>query len=188
MQTILGNTALIAAIASFALWVLTRIYEARKDYRREQSERVSTVRSLYAEVDFNTRDMEYFLTNSASFDAIEARLRQSDLYLPHVTDARHTVIYMSGISRLYHLPDGITGRLVLFYGLLDKIKAQIDGINLTSYQRISAEGRITVVRQILANVRECQVEGEIILAKLAESYPELSLFRHARALVDVRQR
>lgn len=187
-QSVLSNTALIAAGASIVLWMLTRVYEAVRDGLREKSEQISTIRSLFAEVDFNTRDLEFFLKNSAGMAQIEARLRQSDLYLPHVTDAKHTVIYTSGIGRLYHLPDGITGRLVLFYGLLDKIKAQIDGLNLTSYQRISTEGRIAVLKQILANVGEARDEGEAILTILTDRYTKLTLVRHARRHIDTRQR
>lgn len=187
LTSFLSDKAGITAIVTLLLWIVTRWWELGVALARRRRDRASLIRSLFAEVDFNTRDLDFFVKNSAALDAIAARLRQGDSYRPHVTDAHHTIIYQSRISDLHFLENGLTARLVLFYGLLDKIKAQIDGINQTSYGLISAEGRISVVRQILANVTECRDEGEAILDLFSKTYPAFSLTRHARRLVDVRQ-
>jgi hypothetical protein len=180
--------AIVTALVAAVLWMLSRWVEvfATRDGRR--GERDSLISSLYAEIDFNTRDLELFLLNSADITAIEARIRQSDTYLPHVTDAHHTIIYSSRIADLHHLDDGLTARLVLFYCLLGKIKAQIDGINQPSFSRISANGQITVIRPILANSDECRCEGEAILLLFVQRYPAYGLVRFARKIVDTRQR
>lgn len=188
VSQIVANSAVLTAIVAVLLWVFSRLAEIIGAARRRFSVRESLIRSLYAEVDFNTRDLEFFGANSATMEAISTRLRQSDSYLPHITDAHHTIIYTSRISDLHYLDDGLTARLVLFYGLLDKIKAQIDGINQPSYARVSAEGKIAVIARILANVRECEKEGAIILRIFSERYGKYKLLRHARSFTDTQQR
>jgi len=182
------DKALITAATAVGLWLLTRWIEFGANYVRSRKERTNLIRSLFAEVDFNTKDLDFFVQNSADISAIEARLNQSEKYLPHITDAHHTIIYASSIPKLHYLDDTLASRLVLFYGLLEKIKAQIDGINLSSFVATSAAGKITVVKRVIVNVTECEAEGSKILDAFSTAYPKLKLTRHFRKNVDTKQR
>lgn len=182
------DKTLISASVAILLWLLTRWVQMGAAWARRRQERRNLIRSLYTEVDFNTRDLSYFVANSADMSAIANRLRQNDDFLPHVTDAHHTIIYTSNVNKLHHLSNGLSADLVLFYGLLEKIKAQIDGINLTSFQRISAEGKIATMRRIVENVKECETIGRRILKSFSDTYPKYKMTRHARHMVDLKQR
>lgn len=188
MDETLRQNGALAAAASILLWILTRWVEIIATWRRKRHYRAALIRSLYAEIDFNTRDLQFFIENSADLSAVEARLSQSPAYLPHLTDAHHTKVYSARIDDLHMLEDGLTARLVLFYGMLDKIKVQIDGINLKSYASVSVGGKMTVLRRIIANVQETEEQGQLILTLFAQKYPKYGLARHARRLTDTRQR
>lgn len=177
------DKALLSAAVAVGLWVLARWVELFSTWRNARAEQRNLIRALFAEIDFNTRDLEFFLENSADIAAIEAHLRKAPDALPHITDAHHTIIYSSNTNRLHHLSNSLTARVVLFYGLLDKIKVQIDGINQPSYAKVSAEGKIAVIRRIEANARECADAGKTILEEFSETYESLSLTRHAREKV-----
>ena len=47
------------------------------------------VRAIYAEIDFNTTDMEIFLTKSPSLPVLRKAMAERDDLFPHITDARH---------------------------------------------------------------------------------------------------
>ena len=185
--TFLENKSVAAAAVAVFLWVLTRWYETWLAWQHRRQDHSSLIRSLYAEVDFNTRDLQFFLENSADLDAIEKRLRSVDNALPHVTDAHHTIIYSTRVGDLHHLSNDLTARLVTFYGLLDKIKAQIDGINLPSFVHVSVEGKITVLARISAQIAECEAMGQSILREFSEQYPGFELVRYPRRLMDTKQ-
>lgn len=186
--SILSDRAFITAASAVALWMLTQWFELVTNWVRTRKAQKNLIRSLFAEVDFNTRDLEFFVRNSADMSAIEARLLEDKRYLPHITDAHHTIIYTANIENLHHLNNALAARLVLFYGLLDKIKAQIDGINLASFAAVSAAGKLTVVKRVTENVKECQTEGENILREFSKTYSKLGLTRHVRRLVDTKQK
>lgn len=188
MEEMLRQNGALAAAASILVWVLTRWFEMLAAWRRKRHDRAALIRSLFAEIDFNTRDLQFFIENSADLSAVEARLSQSPDYLPHLTDAHHTRVYSARIDDLHMLEDGLTARIVLFYGLLDKIKVQIDGINLKSYASVSVAGKMTVLRRIIANVRETEQQGQLILVLFSEKYRKYALTRHDRRLTDTRQR
>ncbi|MDF1668675.1 MAG: hypothetical protein P1U83_03595 [Roseovarius sp.] len=182
------DKALLTASVTIALWILTRWIELGSRWFSNRRERHNLIRSLYAEVDFNTKDLHFFIENSADISAIEARLAQDSSYLPHVTDAHHTIIYSSHIDKLHHLENALTARLVLYYGLLEKIKEQIDGINLASFKSVSTAGKMAVLNRITVNSVECQKIGVEVLGMFSDTYPNLRLIRHNRTLISTKQR
>ena len=178
---------LITAGGAFVIWILTRWVESFRAWQRDRREKDNFIRALFAEVDFNTRDLEGFQMNSASLAHIEKALRADKALRPHITDARHTLVYASNIGKVHFLDDDLAARLVLFYGLLEKIKAQVDGVNLPSFATVSANGKIATIKELIENVKECEKAGNLLLSKLAESYPKLSLIRHHRRLTITKQ-
>lgn len=178
---------LVTAFGAFLIWALTRWAELVGTWRAARIGRKNFIRALYAEVDFNTRDLEFFLMNSANISDIEAAMQADPDLLPHITDAHHTIIYSQNIQNMHLLDDSLAARLVLFYGLLEKIKAQIDGMNLRSFQSISARGRAVIIKRLIVQIQQCEAEGRIILTRFSEKHTKLSLVRHARQAIDTKQ-
>jgi|GEM_PF-2124950 len=178
---------LITASATMTALLLTWWRELWRASRARVREKNNFIRALFAEIDFNTRDLNKFQLNSATISYIEKVMMADGKLRPHVTDAHHTMVYKSNISKIHFLDDQISARLVLFYGLLDKIKSQIDGINLPSFDTISVQGKTTTLKGILANVQECEEVGENLLGRFAQAYPDLALTRHARRFPVTKQ-
>ena len=58
--------SLITAILGFGIWNIQRFMEDRKNANAKALKQDNLVRAIYAEIDFNTIDMEIFLTKSPS--------------------------------------------------------------------------------------------------------------------------
>ncbi len=174
------ESAYIAGAVALVLWVANRFYETWDRRRRSRERSIANIRALYAEIDFNTRDMEMFLANPSSKEAIIARLRQDKGFIPHVTDARHTDVYRSRISEIHQFGKGSIGRIIYFYGLLEKIRIQIEGVYLPSFTLISDNGRANVIHTLYATCQECEELGSELLQTLAREHPKLKLERENR--------
>lgn len=56
--------SLITAILGFGIWNIQRFIEDRRNAHAKVLKQDNLVRAIYAEIDFNTTDMEIFLTKS----------------------------------------------------------------------------------------------------------------------------
>lgn len=175
-----ASRAVITASVAFLIWVMTRIYELARELRLRRSDKRNYITALYAEIDFNTRDMEIFLAASSSIEDAVAQFHADPQFVPHITDARHTDIYARTLTSITHVGKDQIGRIVQFYGLLEKLKAQVDGLHLESFAKISAEGKEGTLRGIFATVGECASLGEQILAGLEDRYGKVGLTRNPR--------
>ncbi|MFN4010408.1 MAG: hypothetical protein ACK4K8_10675 [Pannonibacter sp.] len=190
--------AAVTASVSVVIWVATRLFDWIKDWRTTRRENRNYIRALYAEIDFNTYDMQVFVLSSASIDAIVEKVRNDQEFTPHITDAHHTEIYdiyRSNVSKITYFNNDLIGHLVHFYGLLKKIKTQIDGIHLKSFTLISADGREATIREIFKTALDCEVLGRKILSLMELEYSALTLRRTPRDFpranrnaADLRQR
>lgn len=177
----MGSTpALVAAAVAIFLWIITRVYEIWNESAKGSKQAQANIRALYAEIDFNTRDMELFLSGPSSMNAIIKRVTEDQAFIPHVTDAQHTEIYRTRIPSIHQMGDDVVGRIVYFYGLLGKIESQVNGIYLPSYPTISARGRASVIRRLFSKCEECRLVGLDVLRRLEESHPQLHLSRETR--------
>lgn len=165
------------------LWVASRIYELNADVRRSRSELESFLRGLYAEIDFNTADLEIFLHSPIGLEVFREKL-ESKNFTPHVTDARHTDIYRKNLHRLDHIKDGLIHDIVSFYGSLDKIKTQIDGLSKGSFKSISVNGQVNVIDRIYREALVAKEIGLEIMDKMGSKHPSLALKRRPARFDD----
>jgi len=174
------TAAVITASGAVLVWTLTKIAELIQDRRQRRNDTEKYVMALYAEIDFNTRDMEIFLTESASVDAVIDKVKSDQKFIPHITDARHISIYAEGIANIHYIGKAQIGALVYFYGLLEKLKNQVAGIYLPSFVLISPDGRANTIREIIQTADEIESVGRMVLDRLKSSYPHLDLSRTIR--------
>lgn len=165
-----------AAIVAVVLWVASRGFDYFQEYRRNRRIRSNLVRSLFAEVDYNTQDLENFLINSPDLNVFREKLSDPQ-FVPHITDARHTEIYRENVSLLHNIRDVFIQELIAFYGDLEKIRAQIDGVRMPSYKSISIDGQVRVIRRLYSRCHDCMECGEQLVEKMRNAYPELKLQR-----------
>lgn len=171
--------AVVAALATVLIWCLGRGYELFAERRHEEAVRRNFIRALYAEVDFNTTDMELFLSEPLT-PTLERTIRENNSLIPHIVDARHTEFYRSNISALHHVSDRLIGRVVHFYGMIEKLASQIDALERPSFRSISPESRVKAVERIYQSVRDCHIAGMNLLADLAADDQKLALNRTDR--------
>lgn len=174
--------AFLAPTVGFAIWFAKRIIEQGKAAKAQREADNNFIRALYAEIDFNTRDMEIFIRESADPDQVRDALLAHPDRVPHVTDARHTQIYRNRIDDLHIVEDGVLHKTIYFYGLLEKILVQAEGFGKPSYQTLSDEGRVAAVellRNTASIARRC---GESLLEDFEQepSYKGLGLARFDR--------
>jgi len=165
--------SLITAILGFGIWNIQRFMEDRKNAHAKVLKRDNLVRAIYAEIDFNTTGMEIFLTKSPSLPVLRKAMAERDDLIPHITDARHTWFYSSRISEMHVISDDLMSQIVQFYGLLEKIKMQVEGLNAKSYSTLSAAGRFKVVVLIRKTAEEAWLCGKDLLRGLEHAYREL---------------
>lgn len=146
----------------------------------ELASKNALIKSLYAEIDFNTKDMEVFLEKSGKKEIVQNKVKSDLKFTPHITDARHVIIYKSKISDLQHMDGQHISLIVYYYGLIDKISATISGIYQPSYLQISADGRAQVIENLFRDCRVIRDIGAKILRKMESEYPQLALCREAR--------
>ena len=172
--------SLITAILGFGIWNIQRFMEDRKNPNAKALKQDNLVRAIYAEIDFNTTDMEIFLTKSPSLSVLRQAMAERDDLIPHITDARHTWFYSSRISEMHVISDDLMSQIVQFYGLLEKIKMQVEGLNAKSYGTLSSAGRFKVVVLIRNTAEEAWLCGKELLRELEHAYTKLKLVRYQR--------
>lgn len=168
--------AITAAVALLAL-VVGRVYELVRDELRRRAVRQNLIRALFAEIDFNTRDMQIFREKSPDMGTLGASLRGDRGLVPHITDARHTEFYRNRIQEIHHVPDELISRVVHFYGLLEKLRVQIDAVGRPSFGTISPDGRVRVVETIFETAQDCELAGGELMERLTRRYARLRLTR-----------
>lgn len=172
--------AVLAAAAAVLIWVIKQFYSEVQKWRLEKRKQRNLVRALFAEIDFNTRDMEDFLKNSVSVDRIRRTLTQFPDLVPHVTDARHTEIYRNRIGDLHDISDQLLKKTVYFYGLLEKIRVQVEGVSSPGYVTLTLDGRIAVIELIRKTSVDARDAGKDILFEFQRVHKKLGLRRHVR--------
>ena len=188
MKTLFSTyPGLVTAFGAFVLWILTRWAELVRDFFSKRRAKNNLIRALFAEVDFNTRDLEFFTMNSADISKITAAMAKDPDLLPHVTDTHHTKIYAENLKNMHLMDDDLVARLVLFYGLLEKIKTQIDGVNLPSFATVSSAGKSTIIQRLGVQVTQCEAEGRTILDRFTKRHSKLALVRHTRQAIETKQ-
>lgn len=167
-------------MVTIVLWVLSRAYDFWLQHVARKAERNAFLRAIYAEVDFNTFDMTRFLDSTVPVEVLAPHLERPS-YIPHITDARHTDIYRSRIGELdalsgrYGHHENLVGSLVQFYGELEKVTQQIEGLSKPSFVEISAKGKAGTINRIYKTCAVCEGLGKTILAKMELAYPHLGL-------------
>ena len=116
--------SLITAILGFGIWNIQRFMEDRKNAHAKILKHDNLVRAIYAEIDFNTTDMEIFLTKSPSLPVLRKVMAERDDLILHITDVRHSWFYTSRISEMHFISDDLMSQIVQFYGLLKKSKCR----------------------------------------------------------------
>ena len=169
--------SLITAILGFGIWNIQRFMEDRKNANEKALKQDNLVRAIYAEIDFNTTDMEI---RSPSLSVLRRAMAERDDLIPHITDARHTWFYSSRISEMHVISDDLMSQIVQFYGLLEKIKMQVEGLNAKSYGTLSSAGRFKVVVLIRNTAEEAWLCGKELLRELEHAYTKLGLVRYQR--------
>lgn len=174
------NRAVWTFAAAFGLWLLKEIVEGWRRYRHATKQQNNLVRALYAEIDFNTCDMEIFLEKSPNEQALRDAMTANPKLVPHITDARHTEIYRNRINELHSMSDETLAGMVHFYGMLEKVTAKIEAVNYPSFQSVSIEGRIFAVMGIVRSAILARRFGNDLLASMAKEHRKLGLKRFNR--------
>lgn len=171
---------LAGVVGGLAVWALTRLWELAQTSRARSHARDAFLRAIFAEIDFNTRDLERFFHSAQSEDHFRQRFRD-DRFIPHVTDARHTIIYRNGLDQLHVMDNWLISEIVAFYGGLESIAAQIEGLEKPSLLTISLEGRVNTMMGLIAKSDDCAKSGRAILLRMEQKYAYLGLERAQRS-------
>lgn len=171
---------IIAAALAFLIWIVKETYQTIAEARASKKQQVNLVRSLFAEIDFNTYDMEIFLRRSPDEDQLRTRMAANPSLVPHITDARHTEIYRHRVGELHSVKDTTLAGMVHFYGMLEKIKVQVDAVNYPSYQSLSVEGRLNAVLVIKRTADTASRLGLGLMEEMQADYLDLKLARFER--------
>lgn len=174
------NRAIWTFAAAFGLWLMKEFVEGWRRSRLAKKQQNNLVRALYSEIDFNTRDMEEFLAKSPNEEKLRDAMSANPKLVPHITDARHTEIYRNRIGELHSMKDTSLSGMVHFYGMLEKIKVQIDAVNYPSYRSLSIDGRMYAVVVIVRTSIIAKRFGLVVLADMERDYKKLNLKRFDR--------
>lgn len=170
-------------LVTVLLWVASRGFDLWVSYRRRVADRDAFIRAIYAEVDFNTFDMTRFLDATVPVERLATLFENKD-FVPHITDARHNDVYKSRINELHFVVAGqaddasLVGDLVRFYGELEKVVQQIEGLGKDSFKMISVPGKAATMAHIYNTCGACEQIGRKILSKMEVRFEHLRLSRN----------
>lgn len=170
----------LAPSFGFGLWFVRLIVLDRRKAEQQRKAERNLVRALFAEIDFNTTDMEIFIDKSLSLPNLEKILKEHTKLVPHITDARHTEIYRTRITDVHEIADGMLHQIVHFYGLLEKIRVQIEGVNYPSYKTLTLKGRVNAVDVIMRTAQEAHECGLGLMCVMQSNHENLDLVRWDR--------
>ncbi|PIB24952.1 hypothetical protein BFP76_07305 [Amylibacter kogurei] len=163
------------------VWLATRILDYWLKARSRRAANKNFIRLLFAEIDFNAKDLLFFIESSRNLDALKQALLNDDNLVPHITDAHHDIIFKQNIDKLPAITDDLIAKIVLFYGLLDKISGQVAGLNMPSFKTVSPDGQFKAIQHIFVNAREAEDVGKQILKEFSQRYKSLQLHRQFRS-------
>lgn len=170
------GTAILAGVVAIFLFLLGKGYELIRDYLRLRSLRRNLIRALYAEIDFNTRDLIRFGAET-DVEFVARRLRENPDRIPLITDARHTLFYTSRLAEMHFVSNRVIGRIVHFYGRLEKLRVQIESIGGEAWATLDVEARIAVIQRVVNTAGSCQRAGTALLEVMERDYKGLHLER-----------
>ena len=170
------GTAILAGIVAILLFILGKGYELTRDFLRIRRLRRNLVRALYAEIDFNTRDLTRFV-NETDIDYVVRRLRENPDRIPLITDARHTLFYTSRLPEMQFVSNRVIGRIVHFYGRLERLRVQIESIGNDAYMTLDVEARIAIVQRVFKTATTCKNAGEGLMKAMEKDYTRMHLER-----------
>lgn len=176
-----GSFVTFTGLAALFVFGASKLWDLLREQRHSERMTKSYIRGLFAEIDFNTTDLRRFNEASLDYgDLLKAFQANADL-IPHITDARHTVVYADNMSRLSDLPDAFIRDVVEFYGDLEKIREIIGGLDKASFKTISAQGKLNVIRRLFRRTEETQQLGEDLLERFCGAFRDLGLScKHAK--------
>lgn len=170
------GTAILAGIVAIFLFILGKGYELTRDFLRIRRLRRNLIRALYAEIDFNTRDLTRFV-NETDINYVIKRLREDPDRIPLITDARHTLFYTSRLPEMQFVSNRVIGRIVHFYGRLERLRVQIESIGAEAYMTLDVDARIAVVQRVFKTANTCKNAGEGLMKAMENDYTGLHLER-----------
>ncbi len=170
------GTAILGGIVAILLFILGKGYELTRDFLRIRRLRRNLVRALYAEIDFNTRDLTRFV-NETDIDYVVRRLRENPDRIPLITDARHTLFYTSRLPEMLFVSNRVIGRIVHFYGRLERLRVQIESIGNDAYMTLDVEARIAIVQRVFKTATTCKNAGEGLMKAMEKDYTRMHLER-----------
>jgi len=180
LETLLLVTRL--GTVTVTIWICSRIFDLWQSARLRAANRDAYIRAIYAEVEFNTFDMTRFLDSVVPLARLETLFLDPD-FVPHITDARHTDVYKARIHDLHAVSghgvgeDNLVAQLVRFYGELEKVTQQIEGLSKVSFRSISPVGKAGTISRIYRTCENCEDVGIKILTEMEIKYPNLKLSR-----------
>lgn len=170
-----GSFVTFTGLAALFVFGASKLWDLLREQRQSERATKSYIRGLFAEIDFNTTDLRRFNAASLDYaDLLKAFKSKADL-IPHITDARHTVVYADNMSRLSDLPDAFIRDVVEFYGDLEKIREIIAGLDKGSFKTISAQGKLNVIKRLFRRTEETQMLGETLLERFCDAFVDLEL-------------
>ncbi len=128
--------------------------------------------------------MSRFLDATISLERLAVIFEEKEGFIPHITDARHTEVYRSRIGELHAVAsDGaglsdLVGELVRFYGELEKVTQQIEGLMKPSFAHISTKGKVATIGTIYRSCEVCERIGTALLREMELRYAHLRLSRN----------
>ena len=81
---------------------------------------------------------------------------------------------------MHVISDYLMSQIIQFYGLLEKIKMQVEGLNAKSYGTLSPARRFKVVVLIRNTAEEAWLCGKDLLRNLEHAYSESGLAQYQR--------
>ncbi|MEO0343577.1 MAG: hypothetical protein AAF198_09070 [Pseudomonadota bacterium] len=155
---------------ALVLFVLTQVINLITQVSTFYRERKNLVQALYAEVDFNTNELDEFLQSFIDLDGLKTRLEKGTTKIPHIADARHTIVYSDNVSRLGILKPTIIARLIEFYGLMNGIKEHIDSLNRPSFELLKPKFKYSMVAHIKDQCEKAMSKGLDLKVKMRMTY------------------
>ncbi|MGR3467629.1 MAG: hypothetical protein ACU0CI_07085 [Shimia sp.] len=153
-----------------ALGWMVNGHRVRREARRLRDERLRDAhKALFAEI--RTTLAQFAEAGPDVTNALLARMRENDGFVPLIPRERHDRIYSALIAAIDVLPRATIDQIVAYYATIEVLREMAEDIRSEAFGRLEQPRRIAIISDFFATRRRAFSRGELALA-VVKAYAE----------------
>jgi hypothetical protein len=151
--------SIVTALLSAAGFLLTRVWHAVSDMRREKARRQALISALFTEIAHNVDDLDESISGFISEDVLRRHFSSRPDASPLIVYSRNMSLFDDMRGDALGLEPDLLDKVVRFYSHLEKVYRYADSVSTPSFRGLSIDGKINVLKRLQSNTIEAAEAG-----------------------------